>query len=583
MSKNHEFLKSSRIKDEIFIIMRPDDISLVAKNDPLICLYGEALLNKHKRKQIAIVISNKMREMGRLLIALKMIKIDSIGLFDTLKPENFQSFVSATKVISGYKPNDKSFVAPSLAMHMETNLKFVCNIALKIVLENRKIPKIQWTDRQQKKTEIKDFKKLIEGHWCNEISSLALKALKEKHWEKPIQLPLNSDIQLINKYINQHAEDAYIELTHSRNVVNNFKKLTECVFAETIMFNRKRIGEIQYLTIQTYNLNTDTINQESFMDSLTKVEQLISKRFKRVVAGGKGSKPVPILFSRKLQKYIDCILSFRREFDIVPETNPYLFANPASVDRWMSGASILRKFAQKSGAKEPSLLTSTKFRKHIATTLQLMSMEENEMEQIATFMGHTKKTHLEFYRLPQDIYQTAKVAKILLLLEKGKGKEFKGRSLNDIELDSDVYYTTDSEREKEESNNVLSEKIFNKITKRTRRNHNSSEGDMVNNNVQKNIKLQPLQSECNSNDSSDEEQCAVSRKKLKKTVAGRRTKWSEREKKIVMEYFKEHVRNKKAPKKHECTEFLTENKNIFTDKNWVQIKTFVYNCYRTKK
>ncbi|KAK9674796.1 hypothetical protein QE152_g40846, partial [Popillia japonica] len=47
--------------------------------------------------------------------------------------------------------------------------------------------------------------------------------------------------------------------------------------------------------------------------------------------------------------------------------------------------------------------------------IPLMAMEDDEMEQIATFMGHTKKTHAEFYRLPQDMYQTAKVAKIQVL------------------------------------------------------------------------------------------------------------------------------------------------------------------------
>lgn len=52
-----------------------------------------------------------------------------------------------------------------------------------------------------------------------------------------------------------------------------------------------------------------------------------------------------------------------------------------------------------------------------------------------------------FYRLPQDIYQTAKVAKVLLMLEKGKGKQFKGKCLREIELDNDVYCSSDAESE----------------------------------------------------------------------------------------------------------------------------------------
>ncbi|KAJ8931649.1 hypothetical protein NQ314_015418 [Rhamnusium bicolor] len=78
---NNDFLKSSRIKDEVFTILRPDNISFVAKNDPLICLYGEALLAKHKRQQISTVVSNKIREIARLLIAIRSLGVEAQSLF----------------------------------------------------------------------------------------------------------------------------------------------------------------------------------------------------------------------------------------------------------------------------------------------------------------------------------------------------------------------------------------------------------------------------------------------------------------------------------------------------------------------
>ncbi|KAH1001414.1 hypothetical protein HUJ04_005440 [Dendroctonus ponderosae] len=58
-----------------------------------------------------------------------------------------------------------------------------------------------------------------------------------------------------------------------------------------------------------------------------------------------------------------------------------------------------------------------------------------------------KSTAREKPTLPQDIYQTAKVAKVLLLLEKGRGKEFKGKNLNEIELEKDIYYSSESEED----------------------------------------------------------------------------------------------------------------------------------------
>lgn len=396
-SKNNDFLKSSRIKTEVFSIMRPDDISEVVKNDPLICLYGETLISKHKRQQIVNVVSNKMREMARLLIALKSIH-NLNGLFDALKPEFFQDFVSATKEISGYEISTRSFKSPSLAMHMGTNLKIVCDVAFKLVLEKRNVPGIKWYDHNEKKTEIKDLKRLVEGHWCNELSSLALKNLKEKHWEKPLQLPLTSDLHLFNEYLKKLADESFYQLGRDIRNKRYYKQLTECVLAKTIIFNRKRVGDVQYLTIDNYNKDYNTINPEIFTEALTDVEKMICKNHKRILTGGKGSKAVPILFSKEMQNHIGCLLKVRQETDIVPKSNKYLFANPGSENRWMAGANTIRNIAKNCGAEHPELLTSTRFRKHIATTLQLMAMDDDEMEQIATFMGHTKKTHSEFYR-----------------------------------------------------------------------------------------------------------------------------------------------------------------------------------------
>lgn len=220
LSKNHEYLRTSRIKKEVFDMIRADDISAVAKNDPLICLYGETLLAKHKRQQIATFISSRIREIARMLMTIKSMNSDVNGMFDALRLEMFRTFIVAAKIVSGYDENDKSFRAPSLALHMGTNLKILCDVAFKVVMEKRKLPNICWEDRDKKKSEIEDLRKIIEAHWCNEIASLALKTLKEKQWEKPVQLPLSSDILIFQTYLNDLAEDAYNALI---NIISIFR------------------------------------------------------------------------------------------------------------------------------------------------------------------------------------------------------------------------------------------------------------------------------------------------------------------------------------------------------------------------
>ncbi|XP_060524024.1 uncharacterized protein LOC132700599 isoform X2 [Cylas formicarius] len=87
--KNHDFLRKLRIKSEVFDIMRADEISATAKSDPLTCLFGETLLAKHKRQQIANIVSNRMREMARMLMVIKTLEEGIRSFFDVLKPEMF--------------------------------------------------------------------------------------------------------------------------------------------------------------------------------------------------------------------------------------------------------------------------------------------------------------------------------------------------------------------------------------------------------------------------------------------------------------------------------------------------------------
>nr|XP_023011705.1 uncharacterized protein LOC111501996 [Leptinotarsa decemlineata] len=544
---NH--LNRSRLKNEVFCIMRPDEISLTAKTDPLICLYGESYLSKHKRKQMHTVTSNKIREMARLKIVLqKSTTIDN--LIDVLKPELYENIVAASKIISGFDNETKSFKSSSLALHMGTNLKFLCEVAKKaLITKSPLFQPLSDRERDQQLKNINDLRDMLKEHWCNDISSLAQKVLNEKRWEKPKLLPLTEDVKLFNSHISSIANEAYTKLRTKEDITKNYKLLCEAALCLILLFNRKRIGEIQFLDIQTYQRNFSSINQEECLSSLSELEKKMSSSFKRVVVFGKGSKPVPILFTKRMQTYVDLILDIRKETNIVPKSNKYLFANPGSTDRWMTAASVLRKFASSCGARNPGLLTSTKFRKQIATILQLMNFDNAEMEQIARFMGHTEKTHQEFYRLTEDVYQTAKVAKVLLLMNAGKANELKDKNLNEIHIDEEVIDSDEDDRE-----NVPKKGSF--------------EYD------------QPPDYEETYQSKQISEQNSP-KVKLFSVKHSSRSRWESDEKKSVLQFFKTHIENNVAPKKKECLNFIRTHES-FKVNDWLRIKTLVYNTYRTK-
>ncbi|KAG5877457.1 hypothetical protein JTB14_024990 [Gonioctena quinquepunctata] len=545
MLGNH--LNKSRLKTEVFSVMRPDQISFAAKSDPLICLYGESYLNKHKRKQMGVVTSNRMREIARLKLALQKFTMIR-NTIDILKPEMYDNLVTASKIISGYDDENKTFKASSLALHLGTNLKFLCDIAKKaLITKNPLFPTSDEKDRDQKLKEISEIRDMIENHSCNDLSSLANKVLNENKIEKPKLVPLTEDIRCFNNYITTLASEAYKKLRNREDIPKNYKILAECSLCFVLVFNRKRIGEVQFLDINSYERDISSVNQEEFSNCLTEFEKNMSSCLKRVVVFGKGSKPVPILFTKLMQIYIELLLKIRKDTEIVPKENKYVFANPGSTDRWMSGSHIIRKFAFKCGAKKPELLTSTKFRKQIATLLQLMNFQNDEMEQIARFMGHTEKTHREFYRLTEDTYQTAKVAKVLLLLNAGKGNEFKGKSLNEIEVDQEVVDIFEDN---------ISEEDIDESSSRGITSYDTSDVSEI-----------------------TEHRVKSPKENISNSKTHRRIRWSDAEKKLVFKFFKKNIEKKKAPKKGECLDFIRLNKS-FMESDWLRIKTLVYNTYR---
>lgn len=161
--------------------MAADEISKTVKSDPFICIYGEAYLNKHRRKQIATKVSNELREFSRLLLELRQ-TVGVKTMFDCLKPEFYPAIVDAVKTISGYDEKTHTYKAPSLALHKRTNLSHLYQAGQKVLL--LKHANFRHINREEGLRNLKDLKRLIDDHFTKDCSSLALKDLNEKKWKK---------------------------------------------------------------------------------------------------------------------------------------------------------------------------------------------------------------------------------------------------------------------------------------------------------------------------------------------------------------------------------------------------------------
>nr|CAI5841642.1 unnamed protein product [Callosobruchus analis] len=475
-----------RIKEEVFPRMKADDISFTAKTDFLICRFGENYLKKHKREQLNIICSNKMRELARFLIEFRKISnTPNAALKDVLTPNYLIWSLSLARI------------AASLSAHLGTSLKQVCDLFISMLLKED--PCLPVSGKEELIKDTKRFRQLIETQWTTEISSLAFKSLQEQRWQKPVILPLTSDVKKFKEYVTKVADKGHLR--------QEFKNLVEASLALTILFNRRRIGDVQYTHLKTYTDRKATMNQKECENALSETEKILAKYYERFVTGGKGSRQVAILLPVQLQEYIQLFTDIRANNDLVPNENPYLFACPGTT-KWTRGDVIISKFAKKADLQYPNQISSNRLRKQIATVMQILNLSSEEMAQFAQFMGHTEKTHDDFYKLPQDVYQTAKVSKLLLLMETGAEK-YKGKALKDIDIDP--------------TNEIAIEDI------------DETEDDFIRATEVSQV-IPRTTVEANSTTSTEPP-----------TITGR-TGWTEEQKCLLKKYFAEHIRLKKAPK-----------------------------------
>ncbi|XP_071482137.1 uncharacterized protein [Diadema antillarum] len=189
----------------------------------------------------------------------------------------------------------------------------------------------------------------------------------------------------VHKTIQDQVQESMAHITAGSVSREDFSKLGQAMLAQTVLFNRKRSGEVERMTVENYKKRTGEVNKD-VLQGLNKLEKELCKKLSRVEIPGK-------------------------------------------------------RCAQSSGAEHPENITSTQLRKHVATMSQILCLKDNELDVFATFMGHNIQVHIrEFYRLPENTLQVAKIAKILLLMEKGQMNECSGMSLDSINVNLNGEY-----------------------------------------------------------------------------------------------------------------------------------------------
>ncbi|XP_041860774.1 uncharacterized protein LOC121652200 isoform X1 [Melanotaenia boesemani] len=412
--------ESSSGVQEIIHSMQQDCVTCHIRNDEMICAYGDALFAKKGREQSQHrYIAQKLRELGRFMLAAKDIDKHVASLKDICDPANFNLAIKAARHLSNYDVNKNEYGKPSTAVKIGFSLKGATETWIGHCL-------MTCDGKAEKKA--KKFKELLDTSWSTYVSTNAHSTIEQRKWGKEDSVPLTEDIVTLQNYLRKAENEAMAEL-RERVSTTAYKKLSESLLAQ-IVFNKKREGEASRLTLETYlNTNTGQMNKDIY-ETLSPVEKQLSQRLTHLVTRGKRGRKVPILLLERTKASLDFLIKKRREVGILEE-NPFLFARLGTTTN-LRGCDCLRRFAEESKAKNPELLRSTKLRKQVATLCQLLNLDSQELEQVARFMGHDIRVHCDYYRQTDKTFQVAKIGKLLFAMEHG-AESLKGRTLQTLD------------------------------------------------------------------------------------------------------------------------------------------------------
>ncbi|KAF5300726.1 hypothetical protein FQR65_LT19320 [Abscondita terminalis] len=529
---------SDILRHKIFPVLRDDDCVHVIRYDILVILFGNHLCSKYSSQHHHDMIRNKLRSIGRLLLAVKHYDSTVKDFATLLTPEKFDVCVSGIKEVGGLSSNCTTFKAPTTVLTLSTICKQAAEVWKSECIKNGDMPGKQRTE---------DFLTLFKVTFPAELGNTAIENRVQQQRQKLVELPVKDDIQILVAFLRRNRREWFAAVRNqTSNLKHALQELASFTLVSLMVFNRRRPGELERITIQDFSVLKFADSALSLSGHLKNSEELmLARKYKRFEIRGKLNRTVPVLVDFEIEACINLIIEKREEAGI-SSANPYVFACISTDNRhkYLRAYFLLRTYAVQCGAKKPNLLRATQLRKHIATECALNDLADNEIRDVANFMGHAIDIHNNIYRRPVEKRDVVQMSQIL---------------------------------EKLQGNDDL--KMPNEDSLSVSRNETISEtGEVDGASVCSDEEYVPKQEDASSD---TDEEYVPKRKKMKKhvegvtRVCGLKTPWTTRERTIAFENFKQYIEEDRLPSMDELLVKLSSLKEL--NRSPTSVKAWISN------
>ncbi len=99
-------------------------------------------------------------------------------------------------------------------------------------------------------TKGQNFVILCEQNWDSDVSSNALRTMRNNQRNNPKLIPLTEDVVRLSKYLKEKSEECMSALENKSEVSEVWRALSKLTLTELVLFNRRRQGEMSKLLME---------------------------------------------------------------------------------------------------------------------------------------------------------------------------------------------------------------------------------------------------------------------------------------------------------------------------------------------
>jgi hypothetical protein len=232
---------SKSLVKEVYPIMTRDELTAMAKGDPLIVGLGNDWLrrnmaNKLKRKYYT---SSRMRGAARLLSHLHDLSAKKLQMVDYIKPVYFDMVCEAALLCASIDDDDEEDLAsPSSALKIGFDIGRLAHLKLGIAIREA---------IKTMKEEAELLSTLMKMEWTLKVSKLAQQKLNQMKLTKSSPLPVPEDLSSISK----HLKTGLVTLDFRRHSTDQtsdvYRRAVVLTQTRLLTYNKRRSGELEAL------------------------------------------------------------------------------------------------------------------------------------------------------------------------------------------------------------------------------------------------------------------------------------------------------------------------------------------------